>query len=107
MVIELDSLFEYLLNNKSNSGDLVIRRTGPKVYNESHLMYMIKNELIKMGLDVIKKRMWKDGHLVDNEQQYIRDRKGRYCFFYTEHALRFMYEDYNNGSLILRYEVLQ
>lgn len=107
MVIELDALFEDLLSSKSNTGQLVIRRTGPKVYNESHLLFMIKKELIKLGLDVIKKRMWKDGHLVDSYQQYIRDRKGRYCFFYDAHALRFMYEDYNNGSLILRYEVLQ
>jgi len=46
-----------------------------KYYTESHLLYAIKQELIEMGFDVIKKRMWKDGHLVGEEQQYIRSRE--------------------------------
>lgn len=43
---------------------------------ESRLLYAIKNRLIEMGHDVIKKRMHKDGHMVDDLQQYIRTRKG-------------------------------
>ena len=43
--------------------------------NESHLLYMIKQELIRQGFDVIKKRMWKDGHMVSDHCQYIRSRK--------------------------------
>lgn len=47
----------------------------PTFYQESRLMYHIKKELNRQGYDLIKKRMWKDGHLVDDEQQYIRTRK--------------------------------
>ena len=42
---------------------------------ESNLLYAIKNELNKQGYDLIKKRMWKDGHMVDDMQQYLRTRK--------------------------------
>jgi hypothetical protein len=42
---------------------------------ESRLLYHIKKELNKRGYDLIKKRMWKDGHLVDSMQQYLRTRK--------------------------------
>jgi len=42
---------------------------------ESTFLYHVKKELIKQSYDVIKKRMWKDGHLVDDNQQYIRTRK--------------------------------
>ena len=42
---------------------------------ESNLLYAIKEELIAQGYDVIKKRMWKDGNLVDDMQQYVRTRK--------------------------------
>lgn len=42
---------------------------------ESRLLYHVKNELNKQGYDLIKKRMWKDGHLMDDMQQYLRTRK--------------------------------
>jgi len=41
---------------------------------ESRLLYHVKKELIAQGHDVIKKRMWKDGHLVDEDCQYVRTR---------------------------------
>ena len=42
---------------------------------ESLLLYHIKKSLNAQGYDLIKKRMWKDGHLVDDMQQYLRARK--------------------------------
>ena len=42
---------------------------------ESRLLYHIKKKLNEMGYDFIKKRMWKDGHLMDDQQQYLRSRK--------------------------------
>ena len=42
---------------------------------ESRLLYHIKNILNARGYDLIKKRMYKDGHLVDDLQQYLRTRK--------------------------------
>lgn len=60
----------------------VTREEGdPKYYGivnaagESKLLHAIKNKLNKQGYDLIKKRMWKDGHLVDSMQQYLRTRK--------------------------------
>ena len=58
---------------------LVYREKGDKAYygimnaaGESALLYAIKKLLNSQGHDLIKKRMWKDGHLVDNMQQYLR-----------------------------------
>ena len=91
----------------------VIREENdPKYYGtrngegESNLLYAIKNELNKQGYDLIKKRMWKDGHLVDDMQQYLRTRvkgKGKadiyiYSGFW---ATRGANEDFNNGEVIL------
>lgn len=60
----------------------VIREENdPKYYGtlngagESKLLHAIKKELNKQGYDLIKKRMAKDGHLVDDMQQYLRTRK--------------------------------
>ena len=47
---------------------------------ESRLLHHIKKELIKQGFDVIKKRMWKDGHLMDDMQQYVRTRSKKKGF---------------------------
>ena len=42
---------------------------------ESTFLYHVKRELNKQGYDLIKKRMYKDGHLMDDQQQYLRSRK--------------------------------
>ncbi len=50
---------------------------------ESRLLYHIKKKIIAgevenwdgLPTDIIKKRMWKDGHLVDDAQLYLRSRK--------------------------------
>ena len=42
---------------------------------ESTLLYHIKNILNKRGFDLIKTRMCKDGHMVDDMQHYLRTRK--------------------------------
>ena len=61
---------------------LVFREKGDKAYygvknaaGESALFYAIKKQLNAQGYDLIKKRMYKDGHLVDDIQQYLRTRK--------------------------------
>ena len=41
---------------------------------DSLMWHKIKTRLNADGMDFIKKRMWKDGHLVDEIQQYIRER---------------------------------
>lgn len=42
---------------------------------ESRLLYHIKKILNDQGFNFIKKRMGKDGHLVDEDQLYIRPQK--------------------------------
>lgn len=49
-------------------------RKGGRGSAESNFLHHVKQELQKQGHDVIKKRMYKDGHLVDDYQQYIRTR---------------------------------
>jgi len=44
---------------------------------ESRLLYHVKRELARQGWDFVKKHMAKDGHLVDDMQQYLRERKVR------------------------------
>jgi hypothetical protein len=83
---------------------------GVKFYSESTLLHHIKEALIKQGYDVIKKLMWKDGHLVSDTQHYIRTRKFKpsdadaFCVYDGDYALRFSYEDYNKGILTLTVE---
>jgi len=56
---------------------IVTKEPGdPKLYNESLLLHRVKVELIKQGHDVIKKLMYKDGHMVADTEHYIRERKG-------------------------------
>lgn len=84
----------------SNSGCKVPRENeDPKLYNESRLLHLVKKELIKQGYDVIKKFMWKDGHLVSDTEHYIRERNGDFVIWFSAYALRFSYEDYNEGEL--------
>jgi hypothetical protein len=58
-------------------GDPIFRNTGWSDA-ESTFLYHVKKELESRGYDCIKKRMWKDGHMVDDTQQYIRDRSPDY-----------------------------
>ncbi|MGO9377324.1 MAG: hypothetical protein ACLP29_02080, partial [Dissulfurispiraceae bacterium] len=80
-----------------------------KFYSESTLLHHIKRRLIAMGFDVIKKLMWKDGHMVADTCHYIRSRKYSDDNFFMAwdgaYALRFLYEDWNkHGELSLDLE---
>ena len=54
-----------------------------------------------MGYDMIKKLAYKDGHLVSDTMYYLRERKNKFYIYDPEHSIRFAYQDYNNGKLIL------
>ena len=60
----------------------------------------------------IKKRMYKDGHLVDEMQQYIRTSKsvpcvGGYISLHNNHwAINGLDEDYNGGEAVLALNIL-
>ena len=87
-------------------GDKKIRE-GQWGSAESCLLYRIKNILNKQGYDLIKKRMWKDGNMVDDEQLYIRSRKvlpknKPFCIYNQRFALECAAEEYEKeGTVIL------
>jgi hypothetical protein len=75
---------------------------------ESRLLYLIKKELIKQGFDVIKKRMYKDGHLVDDLQQYVRTRSSKkgFMIYNNSWACYGAEEPFNkDGRVVLAVEV--
>ena len=57
-----------------------------------------------MGHDVIKKLMWKDGHLVDDYQYYIRSRnpfeKGSFFIYQSDYAIRQIFEPWNEQGKV-------
>jgi hypothetical protein len=72
---------------------------------ESTFLYHVKQELIKQGFDVIKKRMWKDGHMVDEHQQYIRTRHwggdNDFCISNLNWAIRDAGQTFNEYGMVI------
>ena len=76
---------------------------------ESKFLYRVQQEIKKQGYDVIKKRMWKDGHMVDNTQSYIRTRKwtdatdpDQFCIYNASYSVYDAGEYFNEyGSMKL------
>lgn len=91
---------------------IVTKEKGDRYYRdggfgsrESNFLHNVKKELRAQGWDVIKKRMWKDGHMVDEHQHYIRDRQHTFAIWWTSYALRDSAEDFNKeGSVTLQVE---
>ncbi len=50
-------------------------QSDPRMKNESHFFYHLKLALNKQGYDLIKKLMWKDGHMTDDLRYYLRQKK--------------------------------
>jgi len=97
--------------------------TDPKFYNgggwdksrpgdigESRLLYHLKKTLNAMGYDLIKKRMAKDGHMVDDHQQYLRTRKPSgdpqkdICIYNPDWAIEGAEVMFNKGETTLAVE---
>ena len=68
------TMSEGVCHVEREKGDPKFRSTGWG-NGESRLLHHVKKILNQQGYDLIKKRMWKDGHLVDEQQQYLRTRK--------------------------------
>jgi len=92
------------------SGCTVIREKGDPVCRgiyraagESRLLYHIKQTLNRQGYDFIKKRMWKDGHMMDDRQQYLRERRAQkdgrqLCIYNGCWAIQGIEENFNNNG---------
>ncbi len=67
---------------------------------ESRLLHHVLRILNARGYDLIKKRMWKDGHLFGTEHaQYLRSRNVRgklsLCIYHADHAVEIAAESFN------------
>ncbi len=77
--MELKIEGDYLVVEKTDDSPK-IKRQPLNAAGESQLLYHVKNLLnLLAGPDAlfVKKRMWKDGHLVDEMQQYIKTARPR------------------------------
>lgn len=93
MIVQLD-FASGICNVTREVTDKKFKRSG-YASAESTFLYHVKQELIKQGYDVIKTRMWKDGHLVDDTQQYIRDKKGAFAIYNGSYAIYDAGEEFN------------
>jgi hypothetical protein len=96
----------------------VYRESGDPAYygvrnaaGESRLLYAIKQRLNAMGYDLGKKRMYKDGHMVSEMQQYLRARRPNradpdkdICILNLQWAIEGAEADYNDGHVVLAVE---
>lgn len=87
---------------------VVSREKGdPCFYSDSILMHHMKKELIGQGYDLIKKRMWKDGHLVDERQQYLRSRNVReknfIMIWWPHYSTHNAFPDFNSGEYKVKF----
>jgi hypothetical protein len=67
---------------------------------ESRLLHHVLRIFNVRGYDLIKKRMWKDGHMVGTEHtQYLRSRHVRgtpsLCIYLADHAVEIAAESFN------------
>jgi hypothetical protein len=103
MLINIDRI-HHIVTVTKEKGDPYFKSSGWGLA-ESTFLYHVKKKLIGAGYDCIKKRMWKDGHLVDDNQQYIRDRKGEWCIYNDGWQVFDAGERFNQtGVVILRFE---
>ena len=93
----------------TNNGDgrVLIKRArkGKKARSGSQILYWLKQILNENGYDLIKKLMWKDGHLYgDDKLHYLRSRNPKedpWVMIYDgDYAVRSMKADYNWGKLV-------
>ena len=98
------------VNLKKHACVVTRGKNDPKYYGtlqgrgESNFLHALKTELNKQGFDFIKKRMWKDGHWVDDIQQYLRERSpvnGRQlCIFNGAWAFEGANDPYNDTGTV-------
>ena len=84
-----------------SSGCLVKREVEEKCCStETEFYHRLKKELQKQGHNVIKKLAYKDGHLLDQYQYYIREQKWKFCVYDSQYALRLIHKPFNNWEEI-------
>ena len=90
-----------------NAVCVVTREPGDtaRIEHESQLLHHVKLALIAQGHDVVKKRMWKDGHLTADSQHYVRSRKcnrpGAFGVYDANYQTRNAAEDYRRTGRVI------
>lgn len=69
--------------------------------DDSWFFYRLKQALQAMKKDCIKKLAYKDGHLVDDDMPYIRERKKRWYIYDPLYSVRSVAEDFDKGDIIM------
>lgn len=81
---------------------IVKRGDSPKIYEETAFWHQLKKLFNADGHNMIKKLMWKDGHLTDDTRYYIRSRKikptGSIMIYDDNWVFRNVYEPYNKDG---------
>ena len=72
---------------------------------ESRLLHHVQRSLNQRGYDLLKKRMWRDGHLFGTEHtQYLRSRDLRgaqsLCIYHANHPIEIAAELFNRIGLV-------
>jgi len=105
------------LSHLRDGGYIVVSRVPYEkaIRKESTFYHKLKKELqrllphkLERRVDLIKKLMYKDGHMVDQFQYYIRERvrgKGKaqpsiLAFYDTKYALRQIQTEFNAGEKV-------
>lgn len=101
MKVTLDKLYATVTREK---GDAPVRG-GTWGTSESAFWFRVRNALKASGLDVIKKEMTKDGHLVADGIYYVRTRDGKFGLWDDRYAVRSVASDYNEtGEVTVKLE---
>lgn len=101
MIITISDIFQDRSSLGSYSSSLRLEKTegGKRFKSESAFWYHLKKLLIDAGYDVIKKLMYKDGHMVDDHIYYVRTRnfkkKESFAVHDSAYAVRNLAEDWN------------
>jgi hypothetical protein len=82
------------MKTKLHMNRLEVNREKNTFKTESAWWYRLKQELNAQGHDLVKRIMSRDGHMVgdDHDPYYLRDRKGSYCFYDPNYALRLIHK---------------
>jgi len=97
--------------NVEKGSCVVTREAGDlRAKTESTLLHWVKKVLNQAGQDLIKKPMWKDGHLTDDTQHYLRARRWKsptLMIFDEDYQVRLAHQDYNRKGTVTYRAVIQ
>lgn len=85
----------------------VFREPGDtKFYADSPFLHSVKKALNAAGFRLIKKLMWKDGHMTADTNHYLRakDENRKFphiCIWDGHYAIRAAFQEFNNGVVAL------